>query len=121
MTFSRKVFGKSKMSQWEYIFGHCIPTGFQSMRRAFINWMDLVWFEDNQKDYALLPNDDPLEQCSLYFWDELQGDVIEKEFLDYLYVLKDQVDRGEVELVPYTKEMFDELTELVDDINKKTT
>lgn len=119
--FSRKILGKTKMTQWEYIFGYSIPTGFQTMRHAFLNWMDLVWFEDNQKDYALLSDDDPFEQCRLYFWDELEEEVYPKEFIENLYELSDQVDRGEVELVPYTKEMFDKLTELVDDINEEST
>lgn len=108
------------MSWFEYIFGHCIPTGFQSMRYAFINWMDLVWFEDNQKHYALLPDDDPFEQCQLYFWNELEDEVYPKEFLEELYSMIDQVDRGEIELIPFDKHMFNELEELIQDIKSDT-
>ena len=104
------------MSQWEYIFGYCIPTGFQTMRHAFINWMDLVWFVDNQKDYALLRDDDPFEQCRLYFWDELQEEVYPKEFIEHLYELSDQVHRGEVELIPFDQDMFEQLEDLIGDI-----
>lgn len=111
--FSRKILGKSKLSQLEYIFTYCIPTGFQTIHRAFLNWMDLVWFEDNQKSYTLLLDDDPLEQCRLYFFDELNEIPYDKEFIEYLYELSDQVDRGEVEMIPYTQNMSDHLDELL--------
>lgn len=116
MTFSRPILGKSKMSQFEYWFRYCIPSGFQSMRYAFLNWMDLVWFSDNQKDYALLKDDDPFEQCRLYFWDELQEEVYPKEFIEEIYELSEQVDRGEVELIPFDESMLDEINDLVGDL-----
>lgn len=118
--FSRRVLGKSKMSWFEYIFAYCIPTGFQSMHHAFKTWMDLVWFKDNQKYYALLPNDDPFEQCRLCFWDDLEEDVYPKEFIEHLYEMVDEIDRGEVELIPFDQHMLDELEELVQDIEKDT-
>ena len=114
--FNKKDLRKSKISQWEYIFKYCIPTGFQSMRHAFINWMDLVWFVDNHKHYAFLSDDDPFEECRLYFWGELQEDVYSKEFIEHLYELAEQVDRCEVELFPFTQEMLDRIEDLVGDV-----
>jgi len=81
--FSKPILGtektRIKMSQWEYIFSHCIPTGFQSIRSAFISWMYLVWFTDNQKYYTLLKDDDPVEQCRLTFLWDLEDEVYPKE------------------------------------------
>lgn len=114
--FSRRVLGKSKMSQLEYWLLYCIPSGFQTIHYSFLNWMDLVWFPDNQKNYALLKDDDPFEQCRLYFWDELQDEVHDKEFIEKLYELSEQVDRGEVEMFPFDKSMLDEINDLVGDL-----
>jgi hypothetical protein len=118
--FSRPVLGKSKMSWFEYIFKYCIPTGFQNIRYSFINWMDLVWFEDNHKYYAFLPNDDPFEQCKLYFWDELNEEPYSKEFIQELYRMSDEIDRGEVELIPFSHDMLFELEELLNTIDSDT-
>lgn len=113
--FSRNVLGKSKMSWWEYIFGYCIPTGFDTIRYSFLNWMDLVWFSDNQKHYALLKNDDAFECCRDHFWYDLAEEPYEKEFIENLYGMVDEIDRGEVELIPFTQEMFDNIEDLIGD------
>lgn len=118
--FSRRVLGKSKMSQLEYWLLYCIPSGFQTIHYSFLNWMDLVWFPDNQKNYALLKDDDPFEQCRLYFWDELQDEVYDKEFIEKLYGLYEQVERGEVEEIPFDENMLDEINDLVGDLMKDT-
>lgn len=112
--YSRRIFGKTKMNYFQYIFVYCIPSGFQSIHRAFLNWMDLVWFEDNQKQYTLFPGDDPLEECRLYFWDELHEECYSKEFIEYLYELSDQVDKGQVKVIPFTKKMLDEIEDLLE-------
>lgn len=114
--FSRPVLGKSKMSWFEYIFGYCIPTGFQSIQYSFINWMDLVWFSDNQKNYVLLPNDDPFEECRLHFWCDINEEPYPKEFIEELYRMSDEIDRGEVELIPFDRNMFDDINDLIGEI-----
>jgi hypothetical protein len=84
--------------------------------------MDLVWFEDNQKHYTLLKDDVPFEQCYVEFWFSLNDDdVYPKEFLESLMQMADDVETGKVKTVPFTKEMFDQLNDLVgnmiDDVN----
>ena len=120
--FSRPLLGtntnKVKMSWWEYWIGHCWMSGFQSIRNNFITWMDLVWFGDNQKYYTLLKDDVPFEQCYVEFWFTLNDDdVYPKEFLEGLMQMADDVRTGKVETVPFTRDMLDHLTELVEDMN----
>jgi hypothetical protein len=97
-------------------------TGWQSIRHNFITWMDLVWFEDNQKHYTLLKDDVPFEQCYVEFWFSLNDDdVYPKEFLESLMQMADDVETGKVKIVPFTKEMFDQLNDLVGDMIDKDT
>jgi hypothetical protein len=121
MIFSRALLGtqtnKVKMSWWDYWVLHCLMTGLQSIRNNFITWMDLVWFEDNQKHYTLLKDDVPFEQCYTEFWFVLNDDdVYPKEFLESLMQMADDVETGKVKTVPFTKEMFDRLDDLVGDM-----
>ena len=124
--FSKALLGtnnnKVKMSLWDYYIGHCWMTGWQSIRHNFITWMDLVWFEDNQKHYTLLKDDVPFEQCYVEFWFSLNDDdVYPKEFLESLMQMADDVETGKVKTVPFTKEMFDQLNDLVGDMIDKDT
>jgi len=124
--FSKALLGteknKPKMSLWDYYIGHCWMTGWQSIRHNFITWMDLVWFEDNQKHYTLLKDDVPFEQCYVEFWFSLNDDdVYPKEFLESLIQMADDVETGKVKTVPFTKEMFDQLNDLVGDMIDKDT
>ena len=105
MTFSRPILAtapnKVKMNWWEYWVGHCWMTGWQSIRNNFITWMDLVWFEDNQKDYTLLKDDIPFEQCYVEFWFGLNDDdVYSKEFLEYLMQMADDIETGKEKVYP---------------------
>ena len=99
MTNSKAILGtnkkKVKMSWPEYIFTHMIPTWIQSFRNNFRIWSDLM--TDNLDNYALLKNDDPLEECLNWFWSSLgEDEVYPKEFLEYLLQLCDDVDTGKV-------------------------
>jgi hypothetical protein len=119
--FSRALLGTDKnkvtMSWWDYWVLHCWMTGWQSIHNNFITWMDLVWFEDNQKHYTLLKDDVPFEQCYTEFWFVLNDDdVYPKEFLESLMQMADDVKTGKVKTVPFTKEMFDKLDDLVGDM-----
>lgn len=119
--FIRKVFGKStKMSWFEYVFLHLIPTSIRSFNDNFVMWRDLI--TGDYEKYTLSENDDPFEECYLWFWSSINLDeTCPKEFLEYLNQISEQVERGEVEYAPFTQEMYDELIELVGDINEKTT
>ena len=72
---------------------------------------------NNYQDYALLVSDDPLEQCILYFWDSLEGDIYPKEFLEHLMQLADDVATGKEEVIPMDEDFFDRLKELVGDVD----
>ena len=85
------------------------------MRLAFINWTHLMWFEKEQKNYALLKHDDPLEQCILYFWDSLEDETYPKEFLESLMQLSEDVRTGKEKVVPFTQDMFDRIEDLIGD------
>jgi hypothetical protein len=116
--FSKPLLGtdkkKTTLSWLEYIWHSCIIQGWYNCWYAFKNWGDLMG--DNYQEYALLVSDDPLEQCILYFWDSLEDEIYPKEFLESLMQMADDVETGKVETVPFTKEMFDKLEDLVGDI-----
>jgi hypothetical protein len=116
--FSKPLLGtdkkKTKLSWFEYIWFSCIIQGWYDCWYAFKNWADLMG--NNYQDYALLASDDPLEQCILYFWDSLEDDIYSKEFLESLMQMADDVETGKVETVPFTKDMFDRLEDLVGDM-----
>jgi hypothetical protein len=117
--FSKMILGtdtnNSKMPWWDYYIRHCWMTGWQSIRNNFITWTDLVFFIDNQKRYTLLKNDDPFEQCYLEFWYNLNDDdVYPKSFLEELRQMVDDVESGKVKNIPYTKDMFDDLEDLLE-------
>ncbi len=101
---------KTKMSWVEYIFTHVLPTWIQVFRMNFRIWADLM--TDNFDNYALMRDDDPLEECRDWFWTSLNEDeVYPKEFLEYLLQLADDVDTGKVKT--YSWEEFKEDLELL--------
>ena len=122
MTFSTPLLGtntnKVKLSWWGYIWNSCIRQGWYNFRISFINWKDLVY--ENWSDYALLKDDDPFEQCRWYFWDSLEEDIYPKEFLEHLMQMVDDIETGKVETIPFTKDMFDDLKDLVGDLIEDT-
>jgi hypothetical protein len=116
--FSRPLLGteknKIKLSWFDYIWNSCIRQGWYNCWYAYKNWADLM--TNNYQEYALLVSDDPLEQCILYFWDSLEDEIYPKEFLEHLLQLADDVKTGKVKTVPFTKDMFDDLDDLVGDL-----
>lgn len=117
--FSRPLLGtdktKIKMSWMEYIFTHLIPTWFQSFNENFVMWRDLI--TENYKPYALLKDDDPFEECYNWFWCAINLDeTYPKEFLEMLMQMSDDVKTGKVKTIPFTKDMFNELNDLVGDM-----
>lgn len=99
------------MNLVDYYFKHVIPTGWRTIWSAFRVWRDLM--TDNYADYALLAEDDPLEECLGWFWVMLGEDnVYPKAFLEDLQELVRRIDAGEVDLVP-----FESIEGLLEDLN----
>ncbi len=67
---------------------------------------------DNLDNYALMRDDDPLEECRDWFWTSLNEDEVHpKEFLEYLLQMVDDIDTGKVKT--YTWEEVKEDLELL--------
>jgi hypothetical protein len=80
--------------------------GWQSIGGAFRIWGDLMG--GNYKDYGILEEDDPLTECLSWFWASLnEDDVYDKEFLEYLMQLADDVDTGKVKTYSLDEVMED--------------
>jgi hypothetical protein len=61
--------------------------------------------------------EDPGTECIEWFWITLGEDnVYDKEFLEYLMQMSEDVRTGKIETIPYSREMFDELDDLVGDL-----
>ena len=89
-------------------------TGWQTIRMSFCNWRDLM--TGNYEGYALMFYDDPYEECYNTFWDYLgDDDVLPKDFLEGLLKMVDRIERGEEKLIPFRREMFDDIDDLVGD------
>ena len=110
MTFSKPLLGtdtkKTKLSWFEYIIFSCIQQGWYNCWYTFKNWGDLMG--NSYQDYALLKDDDPLEQCTLYFWDSLEDEIYPKKFLESLLQMVDDIATGKEKVYP----MDDVLTNL---------
>jgi len=90
-------------------------SGWQSIHGAFRIWRDLM--TDNYKDYALLEEDDPFTECYEWFWVSLgEDEVYEKEFLEYLMKLADDVETGKEKVVPLDEDFFDRMKDLLKDV-----
>jgi hypothetical protein len=118
MTYSKPLLGtskkKTKLTWFEYIFTHLIPTWFQSFNDNFVMWRDLVT-GDYQK-YVLLKDDDPFQECYDWFWGSINLDeTYEKEFLEYLMQMADDVETGKVKTYPMD-EVMDRVKNLVGDL-----
>jgi len=117
--FSKAILGtktnKPRMSWAEYIFTHLIPTSFQSFNDNFRMWKDLM--TGNYSAYALLKDDDPFEECHSWFFSSINLDeTLPKEFLEYLMQMVEDVESGKEKFIPFTKEMSDDLDDLVGDM-----
>ena len=102
MTFSRPLLGtdikKTKLSWVEYIIFSCIQQGWYNCWYSFKNWSDLMG--NSYQDYALLKDDDPLEECISYFWDSLEDEIYSKSFLESLLQMVDDIDTGKEKIIP---------------------
>ena len=102
MTYSRPLLGtdtkKTKLSWFEYIWFSCIQQGWYNCWYSFKNWSDLMG--NSYQDYALLKDDDPLEECISYFWDSLEDEIYSKSFLESLLQMVDDIDTGKEKVIP---------------------
>jgi hypothetical protein len=102
--FSKALKGTAKkkttLNWWEYWIGHCWMTGWQSMRLTFRIWADLM--TSNYENYALPRTvEDPEAECIDWFWTSLnEDDVYDKEFLEYLLQMVEDIDTGKVKTYP---------------------
>ena len=102
--FIKKVNGSVKMNWFEYWIGHCWMSGWQSIIGAFRIWVDLLG--SNYEDYALLPTDDPFQECLGWFWGTLgEDETYPKEFLEHLYQMCEDIESGKVETYPMEEVM----------------
>ena len=73
----------------------------------------------NYRDYALLKDDDPEQECLEWFWVSLgEDDTYPKYFLEDLLEMVDRIDRGEEKLIPMDEDFMKRLTDLVDDVEE---
>ena len=120
MTFSKPLLATDteniKMNWWQYLFGHCWMTGWQTIGSAFRIWADLMC--SNYEVYALPRTaQDPEVECIEWFWATLgEDEVYSKEFLEYLMEMAEDVRTGKVETVPLDEDFFDRLEDLVKDV-----
>ena len=107
---------KTKLNWFEYWFGHCWMTGWQSIGDAFRIWQDLM--SGNYEVYALPRTaEDPETECIEWFWATLgEDEVYSKQFLEYLMEMVEDVRTGRVETVPLDEDFFDRLKDLTDDV-----
>jgi hypothetical protein len=104
----------NKLNWWEYWIGHCWMTGWQSIRGAFRIWADLMG--SNYKDYALLKDDNPEQECIEWFWVTLgEDEVYPKEFLEYLMKMVDDIESGKEKVYPMD-EVMNRVKNLVGDL-----
>ena len=61
--------------------------------------------------------DDPYEECYSWFWQSLgEDDTLPKDFLEHLYQMAEDIETGKVKTVPFTREMFNEIDDLIGDL-----
>jgi hypothetical protein len=76
-------------------------------------WRDLI--SGNYENYALLDEDDPYEECYMWFWTCLNLDeTYPKDFLDHLNQLVEDIDTGKEKVYPMD-EVLDQLKDRWED------
>jgi len=107
---------KTTLNWFDYYFSHCWMTGWQSIGDAFSIWQDLM--SGNYEVYALPRTvEDPEAECINWFWATLGEDnVYDKDFLECLMEMAEDVRTGKIECVPLDEDFFDRLKDLVKDV-----
>ena len=105
---------KTKLSWFNYISTHLIPTWFRSFNDNFVMWRDLV--TGDYEKYTLRKDDDPFQECYNWFWTSINLDeTYPKKFLEYLHQMANDVMTGKVKTYPL-EDVMKELKELTDGI-----
>ena len=100
------------MTNLEYYLDHVIPTGFYTIGHAWKNWWDLM--TGNHEPYKLRESDDGESECSAWFWTSLGEDnVYDKEFIEYLHQMANDVMTGKVKTIPWTEKDAEEFKQLM--------
>ena len=91
------------MTYFEYFFTQVVTTWIESWNSNFRIWSDLM--TGNYEPYALLEDDDPYQECYDLFWTAINLDeILEKDFVEDLYQMIDDINEGKVELLPFDLE-----------------
>jgi hypothetical protein len=107
------------MNWFEYYFGHCFQTGWREMWNNFKMWRDLL--SNNYENYALLPEDNPYEECYNWFWTSINLDeTLSKEFLEYLQQLMRDIDSGKEKVYPM-EDVMEELKQWMENPDDEDT
>lgn len=102
------------MNQLEYIFGHAIPTGWQTINAAFRMWKDLMI--GDYSSYVLSSDENPFEACRDWFWITLGADeVLPKAFLEELQEMIGRIDSGEEKLIAFSVDEATDLDKLLEE------
>ena len=100
------------MTNLEYYLEHVIPTGFNTIGYAWKNWCDLMI--GNHEPYKLRESDDGEAECIDWFWTSLGEDnVYDKEFIEYLHQMANDVMTGKVKTIPWTEKDAEEFKQLM--------
>lgn len=68
----------------------------------------------NYEGYTITFYEDPYEECYNCFWSYLgDDDTLPKKFLEDLMQMAEDVKTGKVETIPFTREMFDQIDDLI--------
>jgi hypothetical protein len=99
------------MSHLNYLFEHCIPSGFHNIRYAFILWIKLLQgdYSDYQiynKHYEKYNEQELFDMLRADFWDRLEDDVLDKDFFEYLIRIKNDAISGKIETTPWNIDEF---------------
>lgn len=116
MKQSHPVYGYSKMSNLQY-WGIGILQGIDEVKSNVMNWFDLM--TDNYEEYFSFDSETKAESCRLNFWDGLNEQVYEKEFIEEIYEIMEDIESGKVKLIPFTKEMWDEIDALTEGVGAR--
>jgi len=82
------------------------------MWNNFKMWRDLL--SGNYESYALLKEDDPYQECYEWFWSSINMDeCLDRDFLDYLQQIVEDVETGKEKLIPMTLEELDDISHLL--------
>ena len=87
-------------------------TGWRSILFNFQVWADLMG--STYENYALLPEDDPYQECLEWFWTSINLDeTYPREFLEDLRQIVEDIDAGKVKTYS-TDEVMDQLKHKLD-------